>query len=81
MTEIELKGVICDKFLNGDHEFPIELDTRLLDEGICDSLGLVQLAAEIEKRAGVRIHDQDITHDNFGTIRAMLGFLEGARSR
>ena len=60
MDETSLKQLICDKFLDGDRDYPLESDTRLVDEGICDSLGLVQLAGAIEKRLpGLRIQDQD----------------------
>ncbi len=71
-----LRQTICKLFLGGDTSFPIGLDTKLLEEGICDSLGLVQLAGELEKRAvGIRIKDQEITRENFGTMAAILDFL------
>ncbi len=76
MTEQELKILICKKFLDGDTDYPITLDTNLLEEGICDSLGLVQLAGKIEEKvAGLKIRDQEITRDNFGSMRRMLDFL------
>lgn len=76
MSEEELKALICAKFLGGDTDFPLERDTKLLDEGICDSLGLVRLAADLEKRVpGLRIADQEVTHANFGTIASILSFL------
>jgi acyl carrier protein len=77
MTEQELKRIICNRFLQGDLDFPIGPDTYLLDEGICDSLGLVQLATEIERRCpGVYIDDQEITRESFGTIAAILRLIE-----
>ncbi len=77
MTETDLKAIICKKFLDGDTEFPVALDTNLLEEGICDSLGLVQLAGEIEKRVpGIKIKDQEITRDNFGSMRKILVLVD-----
>lgn len=76
MDEREVREIICDRFLGGDTEFPIAADTRLLEEGICDSLGLVQLASEIESRnPSLRVPDQEITRENFGSIAAILGYL------
>ena len=76
MNEEQLKELICEKFLGGDQSFPIDLNTKLLDDGICDSLGLVQLAVEIEGRcSGLRIPDQDITRENFGSMAEMLRYL------
>lgn len=77
MTEQELRNIICDRFLQGDRQFPITAETYLVDEGICDSLGLVQLATEIENRCpGIFIEDQDITRERFGTIAAILRLIE-----
>ncbi len=77
MTEQELREIICNRFLQGDLQFPIDLDTHLLDEGICDSLGLVQIVAEIEKRyPGITIDDQEITRDNFGSMAAIIRLVK-----
>jgi acyl carrier protein len=81
MDERELREIICYKFLGGDTDFPIAADTRLLEEGICDSLGLVQIVSEIETRIpSLRIPDQDVTRENFGSIAAILGYVERRRS-
>ncbi len=77
MNEQILREIICTRFLDGDTEFPIDANTKLLDEGICDSLGLVQLVNEIESRCpGICIQDQEVTHTTFGSISAILRFLE-----
>jgi acyl carrier protein len=76
MDEQEVREIICHKFLDGDMEFPIGVDTRLLEEGICDSLGLVQIVAEIESRyPALRIPDQEVTRENFGSIAAILRYV------
>jgi acyl carrier protein len=76
MDEQEVREIICHKFLDGDMEFPIGVDTRLLEEGICDSLGLVQIVAEIESRyPALRIPDQEVTRENFGSIAAILSYV------
>ena len=54
----------------------VGLDTKLVDEGICDSLGLVTLALELEKQyPPLRILDQEITRQNLASIRDILLFL------
>jgi len=76
MSENDLREIICQKFLGGDASFPIERDTRLLEEGICDSLGLVQIVSEIEGRyPTLRIPDQEVTRENFGSIAAIMRYL------
>lgn len=76
MTEAELKTLVCDLFLGGDGSFPIAGDTDLLAEGICDSLGLVQLAGELEARVGgLRILDQEVTRESLGSLEAIAAFV------
>jgi acyl carrier protein len=76
MNENELIEMVRNRFLGGDSSFPIAADTKFLDEGICDSLGLVQLAVEVESRAGLRISDQDITREHFGSVNAILNYIK-----
>jgi acyl carrier protein len=81
VDERDLREIICDKFLGGDRDFPIDADTRLLEEGICDSLGLVQIVSELEGRVpSLRIPDQDVTRENFGSIAAILDYVNRRRA-
>ena len=76
MNEKDLREFICHKFLNGDMDFPIESETKLLEEGICDSLGLVQIVSEIEGRyPALRIPDQEVNRENFGSIAAIMHYI------
>lgn len=74
--EQEITQIIGDLFFGGNSEILIDCRTDLLGEGICDSLGLVQLAGQLERRfPGLRIQDQDITQDNLGTIELIVSFV------
>lgn len=76
MTANEAKEMICQLFLSGDMSFPIDEDTQILEEGICDSLGLVQIASALEDRVdGISITNQEITPKNFGSINAIVQFV------
>lgn len=52
------------------HE-PIPLDTSLLELGILDSFGIVELIAFIENNWSIRIFDSEITKEKFGGINKM----------
>jgi acyl carrier protein len=76
MSEADIKEIICALFLGGDTDYPIDAETDLLEEGICDSLGLVQIVGELKNRqSGLKVLDPDITAENFGSIARILGFL------
>jgi acyl carrier protein len=52
----------------------------LIDSGVVDSLGIFQLIAFLEERFGIKIGDEEITPENFGTVAA-IDRLVSSRSR
>ena len=74
--ETRVIRLVRSLFLGGDQEIEVSEEMSLIDSGICDSMGLVQLATAIEKEfGGVRIDDQDITHKAFGSVAAIARLL------
>ena len=54
----------------------IPLDKSLLESGILDSYGIVDLLTFIEGRFGLTIPDADITREKLGSIRKMANYVE-----
>ncbi|MBI1929185.1 acyl carrier protein [Candidatus Poribacteria bacterium] len=54
----------------------VEDDQSLLEEGIIDSLKMVELLSFIEGRYGVFVDDDELIPENFETLNAMVNFLE-----
>jgi acyl carrier protein len=55
---------------------PINADTRLFQEGLIDSFGLVELILEIEKAAGGAIPEGALLPDDFESPRVLHSRLE-----
>ncbi len=73
-----ITALVREIFLRGSLEVPLSPNDDLLQMGVCDSLGLVQLATELERRVpGLRIHDAEVTADNLGSIGRIFSFLSG----
>ncbi len=70
-----IAGYIRENFLYARPDYSLRDDARLLDEGIVDSMGAVELVAFLEDQFGVAIPDDEITEDNFGTIASIAGFV------
>ena len=71
-----VREAVLELFLGGDSSFPLESDMDLVEAGICDSMGLVQLAAALEGRyPGLEIQDQDVTRENMGSVSAIAAFI------
>lgn len=60
----------------GQPNLQIGDDEDLLLSGLVDSLGVVRLIAFLEEQTGVSIPPGEITIENFGTVNAMVAYLE-----
>jgi len=49
---------------------------RLLEAGIIDSLGVLELVGFLEKSFAIRIADEELTPENFGSIDSISLFIE-----
>lgn len=62
----------------------IDTDTPLLDDGLIDSGGLLEVVLFLEERFGVVVEDADVLPENFASVRRIAAFVErlgGARAR
>lgn len=75
-TESILKIVIetVTPFLNKQDDF-LE-DTEILESGLIDSLNILQVIAELERRFSLKIGPLDMTFDDFKTCRTISIRLE-----
>jgi acyl carrier protein len=62
----------------------IDASTPLIDRGILDSMGLMQVIMFVEEKTGIRIPDDEVLPDNFqtvGSIEALVDRLGKSRGR
>jgi acyl carrier protein len=55
---------------------PIVADTKLFQEGLLDSFGLVELVLDLEKVSGTTIPEGHLLPDDFETPRVLHGRLQ-----
>jgi acyl carrier protein len=75
-----LKRFIEENLVRDKSSGPVTADESLMDRGVLDSLGLMNLIAFIEEKTGVRIADDDVMLENFETIDAIVATIDRARS-
>jgi len=77
-TEVRrrLRAFIEDNFLYLHPGLELGDGDDLLARGVLDSLGFVELVEEVQASYGVVVDDVEITEDNFGSIDAIVGFVE-----
>ena len=50
-------------------------ESSLLDSGIVDSLGILDLVGFLEERFGIEAQDDDLVPDNFESIDSLVRFI------
>jgi len=53
----------------------IDLEKSLIDEGVIDSFGLVEIAGFINNEYAFVIADEDMHRDNFGSVNKIVQFI------
>jgi len=70
-----LKHFILGQFpaLQGQH---LQADDSLLDLGVIDSLGVLDIVTFMEQRYGLTLGDEDMVADHFASIAAMADMIQ-----
>ena len=58
-----------------DNGFAYDDDDSFLQEGIVDSVGVLELVLFVEETFGVAVDDQDITPDNFDSVNKLADYI------
>ena len=56
-------------------EKDVRLDQSLIDQGIIDSFGLMEITAFIEQKFALKVREQDMTREAFGSMNKMARFV------
>ena len=75
----EVRNYIEENFLYLQPDRELSDDEDFLAAGIIDSLGFVELVTEVETRYEIAVQDVEITEENFGSISAIVRYIERKR--
>ena len=76
----QLRSFVEDNFLYMQPDLVLDDEDDLLERGVVDSLGFVELVDEVQARYGIEVQDVEITEENFGSIAAIARFVAGRRA-
>lgn len=74
-SKAKLRQYIAHNLLFSDDGFTYDDDASLLEAGIVDSLGVMELVLFVEEAFGVKVEDQDVTPDNFDSINKLADYV------
>jgi acyl carrier protein len=70
----EIRGYIVENFLFGNEE-ELADDHSLLEYGLIDSTGILELVAFLEERFGVHVPDEEMIPDNLDSIERLVRYV------
>lgn len=73
--EMQIKDYIAHNLLFSDNGFPYSEDASFLEEGIVDSIGVMELVAFVEENFSVKVDDLDVTPENFDSVSRMAAYI------
>jgi acyl carrier protein len=69
------KRFIADTFLLGEDIETLKVDESLLEQGVIDSTGVIELVHYIEQDFGIEVPDADVIPANFGSISGLVAYV------
>jgi acyl carrier protein len=75
----ELRAYVEEAFLYLHPDVELADEDEFLALGVIDSLGFVELVEEVQARYAIAVDALEITEENFGSIDALVAFVERRR--
>jgi acyl carrier protein len=72
----QIRDFIAVNLLYSDNGFRYDDQASFLEQGIVDSVGIMELVAFVEDRFKFTVQDEDITPDNFDSVSSLTSYVE-----
>ena len=70
-----VRNFITETILFSDQDYPYADDASLLENGILDSMNVMELVAFLEEEVGIEVADHEITPENFDSVTQLADFV------
>jgi acyl carrier protein len=71
-----IREFVLNNFLKGDRSRKLVDDTSFIEEGIIDSIGVLELVAFLEETFGFRVEDEELIPENLNSIVRLVTYVE-----
>jgi acyl carrier protein len=79
--EGQVRKFIEDNFLFREDRQTLSDTESLLEAGLIDSTGILELVAFLEQKFQIRMADADIVPENLDSIKTIVAYVEGKLAR
>ncbi len=74
--EAQLRKFILQNFMYTDDEAKLTREMSLIDNGVIDSTGVLELVGFIEETFSISVGDAELVPENFDSLAKLTSFLE-----
>jgi len=67
---------IRENFIMGRSDVVLDEEVSLIDSGVMDSTGVLELVEFLESQYSIKIEDEELVPENLETIENIIGFLK-----
>ncbi|MBN2473584.1 MAG: acyl carrier protein [Pirellulales bacterium] len=71
----QIRDFLAENFLLSDDGFHLDDNASLLEEGVVDSTGVLELIQFVEETFGLEVADEEIVPDNFDSVNRIASFV------
>jgi len=75
-----IRTYVRETFLYARPDVALADEGSLLQQGVIDSMGVVELVEFLQGTFGIHVEDDEITEDNLGTIGAIARYVSRKRN-
>ena len=72
----DVRRYILENFLYTRPDFQLTDEMPLLDRGVIDSMGVLELVQFLQDQFRLEVRDEQITEENLGTVARIVAFVE-----
>ncbi|HOO71608.1 MAG TPA: acyl carrier protein [Spirochaetota bacterium] len=72
----EIEKFIEENFVMGRKNITLDPDKSLIESGVMDSTGVLELVMFLEERFSIQIDDEELVPENLDTINNLVAFLK-----
>ncbi len=79
-TRVIIRRFIAENLMYSSKGFHLDDDVSFLEEGVVDSLGVMELVVFVEEQFGVQVADEEVTPEYFDSVNRLADYVEAKQS-
>ena len=72
----QIRNFLAENFQLSSVGFTLSDDVSLLEEGVIDSTGILELTTFVEATFGITVADEEIVPENFDSVDKIAAYVE-----